>query len=130
MVEPQRNSICSVLLEQLEEEEKKMNPLSAHFNKINRLNRGICSLSDLQPGVAYEVLEFQRIHTKYGTTLVATLKIVGYTGEDPPIRVFLPNRLNKALSDDDISSYNDNPNKPVCMIYRGLVKRRHEIEFL
>lgn len=106
-----------------------MNQFSAQLNKINKLTQEIAHITVLKIGLAYEILELHRIKTKYGDTLVAALKIVGYSGEDPPIRVFLPKRFNE-LSDDAIASYNESTTKPACMIYRGLINRRHEIDFL
>lgn len=102
------------------------NALSSQLNKINRRAQGISHLSVLRIGVAYEVVEFHRMKTRFGDTIVATLNNIG--GYEP-IKVFLPRRFIDALPDEVIESYNNNDFHSINLVYGGLREGKHDVEF-
>ena len=60
-------------------------------------------LSDLMIDVPYDVVELRKINTKYGVSLIATLRV----GEDEAVNVFLPRRYVNLLNDKQIKFFNE-----------------------
>ncbi|KAF6203945.1 hypothetical protein GE061_002283 [Apolygus lucorum] len=106
-----------------------INSLSSQLNAANNQNNGICRLSDLRIGVPYEVLSFQRLQSRFGDTIVASLIPIGCL-QEASIRVFLPKRFNDVLTEDEIQKYNNKVIRSVNLIYRGLVNRQHDLQFM
>ncbi|KAF6212422.1 hypothetical protein GE061_001336 [Apolygus lucorum] len=106
-----------------------INSLSSQLNAANNQNNGICRLSDLRIGVPYEVVSFQRLQSRFGDTIVASLIPIGCL-QEASIRVFLPKRFNDVLTEDEIQKYNNKVIRSVNLIYRGLVNRQHDLQFM
>ncbi|KAF6198953.1 hypothetical protein GE061_006976 [Apolygus lucorum] len=106
-----------------------INSLSSQLNAANNQNSGICRLSDLRIGVPYEVVSFQRLQSRFGDTIVASLIPIGCL-QEASIRVFLPKRFNDVLTEDEIQKYNNKVIRSVNLIYRGLVNRQHDLQFM
>ncbi|KAF6217304.1 hypothetical protein GE061_001658 [Apolygus lucorum] len=50
--------------------------------------------------------------------------------QEASIRVFLPKRFNDVLTEDEIQKYNNKVIRSVNLIYRGLVNRQHDLQFM
>lgn len=74
-------------------------------------------VSDLRPGIPYRIVKFDKATTRYGETITATLE--GLVGDDYFMRVYLPQRFLRALSDAVIENYNSGEGERLCLQYRG-----------
>lgn len=78
-------------------------------------------LSDLIKDAPYDIVELRKIDTRYGPSIIATLRI----GEDENTNVFLPKRYVNKLNDNQIKLFNENNFQ---MKYQG--GKYHDIRFL
>ncbi|KAG8300365.1 hypothetical protein J6590_077797 [Homalodisca vitripennis] len=80
-------------------------------------------LTDLSPNVPYRVMQFERCTTRIGETVMAILE-----DNEDQYRVFLPERYLHALTDDDITKYNNT--KDVDRMSLKYLGRGKAIEFV
>ncbi|KAF6198961.1 hypothetical protein GE061_006984 [Apolygus lucorum] len=108
-----------------------MNSLSSLLNTANNQVRGILRLTDLRVGATYEVLSFHRICTQFGPTVVANLvPLGGSSSPEGPIRVFLPKRFTEVLTEEEIQKYNSKVTRTISLVYKGIVNRQHDLQFI
>ncbi|KAG8280409.1 hypothetical protein J6590_082850 [Homalodisca vitripennis] len=80
-------------------------------------------LTDLSPNVPYRVMQFERCTTRIGETVMAILE-----DNEGQYRVFLSERYLHALTDDDITKYNNT--KDVDRMSLKYLGRDKGIEFV
>jgi len=73
------------------------------------------NVNSLQPHIFYAILKAKRIPTKYGPSIVLTIRI----SETRIVQVFLPKHYSEVMSDTDI---NDITSKAVSLhlVYKGI----------
>jgi len=72
------------------------------------------NVTSLEPNKLYPIVRAKRISTKYGTTVLLTLRV----SETNIVQVFLPKRYSEVMSDEDMDSFNS---KAVALhlVYKG-----------
>ena len=112
--------------------------MNSFLDKIKKASSliEVRKLESLNLRELYPVVKFVRVETRYGKTVQAYLqeamedgqKLDGEEGE--MFRVYLPNRIASEISDQDIAKYNNNPDAPLSLIYRGKIGLAHDIDFV
>ena len=90
-----------------------MENLKTLLNKCNEKYEFV-KLDSLEQGKNYEITFFEYIITKNGNTITAVL--------ENKIRVFLPNRFNNEITDENILLYNNHSKTKLNLIYKGMKK--------
>lgn len=74
-------------------------------------------ITELRERTPYRVVSFERCTTRIGETVAATLE--GLVGEDFYLRIFLPERFMRVLTDDVIEKYNMEEGPRMSLQYIG-----------
>jgi len=73
------------------------------------------NVNSLEPHKLYPIIRAKRIPTKYGPSVVLTLRI----SETSIVQVFLPKRYNEVMSDTDINDINSKAFS-LHLVYKGI----------
>ena len=73
------------------------------------------NVNTLEPHKLYPIIRAKRIPTKYGPTVVLTLRIA----ENNNVQVFLPKRYSDVVSDEDIDAINSKA-VSLHLVYKGI----------
>lgn len=107
-----------------------MSSLASYLNELNRRSTNIERLNSLNVGFTYQIQNFEKLTTQYGDVVVATLKYNGpLCSQNLNIRVYMPKRFARDLTEDIIHDYNDSSSK-ISLVYRGITNRKYDIEFI
>jgi hypothetical protein len=74
-------------------------------------------VADLRPGIPYRIVKFDKCCTRFGDTVAAILE--GLVGDDYFLRVYLPQRFLRTLTDAVIEHYNSAEGTRLSLQYRG-----------
>ena len=75
------------------------------------------NVNTLEPHKLYAIIRAKRIPTKYGLSVVLTLRIA----ETNIVQVFLPKRYSEVMSDSDIDDINSKV-VSLHLVYKGVCK--------
>ena len=73
------------------------------------------NVNSLQPHIFYAILKAKRIPTKYGPSIVLTIRI----SETRIVQVFLPKHYSEIMSDTDINDINSKA-VSLHLVYKGI----------
>lgn len=91
------------------------------------------SLDTLTVNVPFPIIKFFVVETRYGSTIQALLQNNnGNDGEGDNIafRVYLPTRVAKELTMEEVEKYNNKQTPSMCLIFKGKLGKAFDVDFI
>jgi len=76
------------------------------LQRFNEVSCDIVHISDLVVNKKYPIARADRVKTKFGETILVSIRDQD-TPDQPPYKVFLPQRYAAAFKDEDVQAIND-----------------------